>query len=487
MKPRHLISPFFGKSLTLALFLLFGTLLQVAPSLAQAEGAAAAARAPASQGEITLSFAPVVKATAPAVVNVFSKRAVKQRRRPSLFDDPFFKRFFGDQFGGRQKRERMESSLGSGVIVSEDGLIVTNHHVINGATEIKVVLSDRREFSAELIVDDERTDLAILRVDTEGARLPTIPLRDSDDVEVGDLVLAIGNPFGVGQTVTSGIVSALARTQVGIGDFSFFVQTDAAINPGNSGGALVTTDGQLLGINTAIYSRGGGSVGIGFAIPANMVRTVIESAKNGGALVRAWTGITGQTLTSDLAMGFGLDRAGGVVVSQLYGGGPADRAGLKPGDVILSVDGVEIGDYESLRFRVATRDLGDAVPLEVWRSKKSLALNLPIEAAPELPPREVVRLRGKHPLSGAQVANLSPALAEELDLPGAWSGVIITKIARGSTAQRIRLRPGDVLLGINDRAVAEVADIEGALGTSQSRWRIKFSRGGKVRSIDIGR
>ncbi|WP_179953914.1 DegQ family serine endoprotease [Denitrobaculum tricleocarpae] len=486
MKPRHILSPSCCKAFVVALALLVGS-LQASLSWAQTDSTAAGARVPSSEGEIKLSFAPVVKATAPAVVNIFSKRQVTQQRRPSLFDDPFFKRFFGEQFGGQRKRERMESSLGSGVIVSEDGLIVTNHHVINGATEIKVVLSDRREFPAELILDDERTDLAVLRVDPEGARLPTIPLRDSDDVEVGDLILAIGNPFGVGQTVTSGIVSALARTQVGIGDFSFFIQTDAAINPGNSGGALVTMDGQLLGINTAIYSRSGGSVGIGFAIPANMVRTVIDSAKNGGALVRAWTGITGQTLTSDLAMGFGLDRAGGVVVSQLYGGGPADRAGLKPGDVILAVDGVEIQDYESLRFRVATRGLGEQVPIEVWRGRQNLALNLPIEAAPESPPREVVRLRGQHPLAGAQVANLSPALAEELDLPGAWAGVIITKIARGSTAQRIRMRPGDVLLGVNDRSIAEVADIDGALASSQSRWRIRFSRGGKVRSIDIGR
>ncbi|WP_282606949.1 DegQ family serine endoprotease [Pelagibius sp. Alg239-R121] len=483
MKPRSFITMFLSTVLVLAT----SAAVTMTPAKAQTDSANDSSRVPFSQEEMTLSFAPVVKTTAPAVVNVFSKRAVKQKRRPSLFDDPFFKRFFGDQFGGAQKRKRMESSLGSGVIVSGDGLVVTNHHVINGATEIKVVLSDRREFSAELVVDDERTDLAVLRVDPEGAVLPTIPLRDSDDVEVGDLVLAIGNPFGVGQTVTSGIVSALARTQVGIGDFSFFIQTDAAINPGNSGGALVTMDGQLLGINTAIYSRSGGSVGIGFAIPANMVRTVIESAKSGGTLVRPWTGITGQTLTADLAMGFGLDRPGGVVVSQLYDGGPADRAGLQPGDVILSVDGVKIEDYESLRFRVATRDLGEAVPIEVWRSKNNLALKLPIEAAPESPPREVVRLRGQHPLSGAQVANLSPALAEELDIPGAWVGVIVTKIARGSPAQRVRMRPGDVLLGVNDRDISQVADIDGALATSKKRWRITFRRGGKVRSINIGR
>ena len=243
---------------------------------------------PTSRIQIELSFAPVVKQVAPAVVNIFSRRIVRQRAVSPLFDDPFFKRFFGEDFGMLGvPRERIQSSLGSGVIVSPDGLIVTNYHVIKGSDEITVVLPDRREFAATLVLDDERTDLAVLRIDAGNDALPSVDFRDSDDVEVGDLVLAIGNPFGVGQTVTSGIVSATARTQVGISDYSFFIQTDAAINPGNSGGALVTLDGKLLGINTAIFSRGGGSIGIGFAIPANMVRTVVACAARGGEIVRA--------------------------------------------------------------------------------------------------------------------------------------------------------------------------------------------------------
>ena len=233
---------------------------------------------PNSQAEIKLSFAPLVKKVAPAVVNIFTRKTVTQRSFSPLFDDPFFRRFFGGQLRKSPKsRKKVQNSLGSGVIVKSDGIVITNHHVIKGAEEITVVLSDRREFGAEIIVSDKRTDLAILKIRELNDELPFLALRDSDDLEVGDLVLAIGNPFGVGQTVTSGIVSALARTQVGINDLNFFIQTDAAINPGNSGGALVSLDGKLVGINSAIYSKGGGSVGIGFAIPTNMVRTVFNN------------------------------------------------------------------------------------------------------------------------------------------------------------------------------------------------------------------
>ncbi|MGH6947065.1 MAG: trypsin-like peptidase domain-containing protein, partial [Kiloniellales bacterium] len=287
-------------------------------------GLAQTASVPVSREQIQLSFAPVVKQVAPAVVNIFSRKVVEERRISPLFDDPLFKRFFGEDFGlFGMPRERIQNSLGSGVIVTADGLVVTNHHVIGDADEITVVLSDRREFPAERVLDDERSDLAVLRIDPKGEPLPTVALRDSDEVEVGDLVLAIGNPFGVGQTVTSGIVSGLARTGVGISDYSFFIQTDAAINPGNSGGALVTLDGKLLGINTAIYSRTGGSIGIGFAIPANMVRTVITSALSGGEIQRAWIGLVGEELTNELAARFGLDRPQGVVVNRVFVGGPA--------------------------------------------------------------------------------------------------------------------------------------------------------------------
>jgi serine protease Do len=455
------------------------------PALAQTDGAVTV---PESQGQIELSFAPVVKRVAPAVVNIFSKRVVRERAVSPLFNDPFFKRFFGEDFGMLGvPRERIQNSLGSGVIVSAEGLVVTNHHVIQGSDEITVVLTDRREFSATLVLDDERTDLAVLRIDAGNGKLPHVEFRDSDTVEVGDLVLAIGNPFGVGQTVTSGIVSATARTQVGISDYSFFIQTDAAINPGNSGGALVTLDGKLLGINTAIFSRGGGSIGIGFAIPANMVRTVVASAERGGQIVRAWTGLVGQPLTRDLAEGFGLDRPGGVVVSRIYPNGPADQAGIDKGDVILAVDGKAVNDEESLRFRVATRELGGLAKVEIWRDRQRHSVDFPVVPAPETPPRDETPLRGNHPLAGAVVANLSPALAEEKDLPGAWEGVIITKIARGSPAHRLRFSPGDILIAIEDVQIKDVAGLTAELARPSERWRISFSRGGQVRRVEFNR
>ncbi|MEE8499469.1 MAG: DegQ family serine endoprotease [Kiloniellales bacterium] len=441
---------------------------------------------PGSQAEIQLSFAPVVKKVAPAVVNIFSKRVVRQRRVSPFFNDPFFKRFFGEDFGMfGLPRERIQSSLGSGVIVSEDGLIVTNHHVIKGATEITVVLADRREFPAEMVLDDERTDLAVLRIDPGAKKLPHLAFRDSDEVEVGDLVLAIGNPFGVGQTVTSGIVSATARTQVGISDFSFFIQTDAAINPGNSGGALVTLDGKLLGINTAIYSRTGGSVGIGFAIPANMVKTVVASALRGGELMRAWSGLTGQALTQDLAEGFGLETPGGVIVKKVYPGGPADQAGVRPGDIILGLDGRRVADVEAFRYRIATRDLGGNAELEIWRGRTTQTLVLPLRAALEDPPRQETRLSGQHPLAGAVVANLSPALAEELDLPGAWEGVIVMQVVRGSPARRLGFKPGDMVLAVNRKAVTQVSALAEALEGAKAHWRISFSRQGQVRHVEF--
>jgi serine protease Do len=465
----------------LAFGLLISTLLTIpAPVLAQTKAV------PGSRAELGLSFAPVVRQVAPAVVNIYARRVVAQRPVSPLFDDPFFKRFFGEDFGlfGRP-RERVQNSLGSGVIVDGDGLVVTNHHVIAGATEITVVLSDRREFPAEIVVDDERTDLTVLRVETEGETLPSVPFRDSDQVEVGDLVLAIGNPFGVGQTVTSGIVSALARTQVGINDFSFFIQTDAAINPGNSGGALVTLDGKLLGINTAIYSKSGGSIGIGFAVPSNMVRTVVASAQNGGRVVRPWIGLTGQTVDADLAEGLGLDRPGGVVVTQVYDGGPADQAGIRKGDVILTVGGQPVNDLESFRFRVATARLGDRAKVELRRKGRTKTVTLPLVQAPETPPRNETLLSGRQPLAGAVVANLSPALAEEIDRPGAWEGVIVFKVRRGSLAHRLRVRAGDIIVAVNGKEVKRVGDLQAALSRPTERWEITLSRNGRVRTLEI--
>lgn len=459
--------------------------------LALAMGAPATAQerqVPSSRAEIRLSFAPVVERTAPAVVNIYARRVVEERVASPLFDDPFFRRFFGDRFGPQQRREREQRSLGSGVILDPSGLIVTNEHVIKGAQEITVVLSDRREFEAEVVRTDDRTDLAVLRVHPRDGKLPALELGDSDTLKVGDLVLAIGNPFGVGQTVTSGIVSGLARTAVGISDYSFFIQTDAAINPGNSGGALVTLDGKLVGVNTAIFSKSGGSVGIGFAIPANMVRTVVASAKQGGRIVRPWLGFTGQTVSADLAEGLGLKTPGGAIVREIYPGGPAAAAGLRRGDVVRAVDGQRVDDMEGARFRVATKQPGGEVTLSVIRpGRGERRLELPLRAPPEDPPRNETTLRERQPLQGAMVANLSPALAEELDRPGAWSGVVVLEVARDSLARRFGFRSGDEILAVNDIEVERVAELERALRRAGDVWRIKYRRDGKVQSIGVRR
>ncbi|MGH7088404.1 MAG: trypsin-like peptidase domain-containing protein, partial [Stellaceae bacterium] len=291
-------------------------------------------RAPPTREAIRLSFAPIVKVAAPAVVNVYSRRVVRQQ---PLFDDPVFRQFFGDNSPFGRARERVQSSLGSGVIVDPSGLIVTNDHVVKEAQQIRVVLSDRREFEAKVLLADARADLAVLKIDPHGAALPALALGDSDRLEVGDLVLAIGDPFGVGQTVTSGIVSALARS-AGVSDFRSFIQTDAAINPGNSGGALVDLDGRLVGINTAIFSQSGGSIGIGFAIPAAMLRPMLQAALHGGRIVRPWLGASGQPVTAEIAPTLGLAHPEGVLVKDVAADSPAAKAGLHIGDVILDVE-----------------------------------------------------------------------------------------------------------------------------------------------------
>ncbi|NNG05313.1 MAG: DegQ family serine endoprotease [Inquilinus sp.] len=441
---------------------------------------------PDSREQITLSFAPLVRQTAPAVVNIYTSRVVRQRTVSPLFDDPFFRRFFGDDLPFGRSQERTQNALGSGVIVDPGGLIVTNHHVIAEADQITVVLSDRREFDATVVQSDEGTDLALLRIDANGTALPHLTLADSDELEVGDLVLAIGNPFGVGQTVTSGIVSALARTTSGITDYNFFIQTDAAINPGNSGGALVAMDGRLVGINSAIYSRSGGSLGIGFAIPANMVRAVIASVDAGGRVTRPWLGAEGQLVTQDIAQSLGLEVPGGVVVSRVDDDGPAARAGLRVGDVILSVNGRPVDTTDALRFRVATRPIGERATLGINRAGRSMELAFDVEPPPEMPPRDVTRLGGRHPLTGATVANLSPALIEEIGYDGSLRrGVIVLGVARNSAAARLRLQPGDVVVRINGTAIADVAALRRLLNRGAEQWSIAIRRGDRTLETTI--
>ena len=440
---------------------------------------------PGSQAQIAYSFAPVVKQVAPAVVNIYTRKVVQGRALSPFLNDPFFQQFFGNQFGFGVPQQRVLSSLGSGVIVGADGLIVTNNHVIQDSDQITVVLNDRREYPAKVVIADERIDLALLRIDTGGMKLPTLPLADSDQLQVGDLVLAIGDPFGVGQTVTSGIISALARTQVGISDYGFFIQTDAAINPGNSGGPLVTMDGKVAGINSAIFSKTGGSVGIGFAIPANMVAAFLAAEKSGGRLQRAWIGAKGESVGVDMAEGLGLSHPTGVVVDEIYPGGPAARAGLQQGDVILAVNGKEVDDQGSLQFRLATLAAGGEATLTVQRAKQQMTLPVRPVPPPETPPAQRTELAGAEPLAGATVANLSPAVADQLQLAGEWHGVVIVKIQRGSTAHRLGLAKGDIIESINGRHTANVKDLQDALNAANGSWELTFSRDGQSRTLQI--
>ena len=454
----------------------------VALAVTPPPAAAAEKVVPGSAGDITLSFAPLVKKAAPAVVNIYARKVVQARQVSPLFDDPFFRRFFGEGFGRGfgAPQERVQNSLGSGVIVDPKGVIVTNHHVIDGADEITVVLADRREFAAAVAGTDERTDLAVLRIDAKGEALPFLDFRDSDSLEVGDLVLAIGNPFGVGQTVTSGIVSALARTQVGISDLNFFIQTDAAINPGNSGGALITADGKLVGINTAIFSKSGGSHGIGFAIPGNMVRSVIAGIAQGGRLVRPWLGASGQTVTAEIATSLGMPRPMGVLVNEIHPRSPIREAGIAVGDAIVAVAGQPVDDPQALKFRIATLGVGQTADLTVWRRGRERHVTLKLVAPPEDPPREVSEIGGANPLTGATVANMSPALAEELGIDPAPEGVFVIELKRGATANRLGFKPGDRILAINGEETATVGRLKTALARPADRWRVSLNRGGNV-------
>ena len=432
--------------------------------------------APQSPAQVRLSFAPVVKKAAPAVVNVYASRVETMPRNP-LFDDPIFRRFFG---GGGGEDQRVQKALGSGVLVDPSGLVVTNHHVIEGMTEVRVALADKREFEADIVLRDPRTDLAVLRIKS-GGDFPVLELGDSDALEVGDFVIAIGDPFGVGQTVTQGIVSALARTQIGISDYGFFIQTDAAINPGNSGGALVDLDGKLVGINSAIYSRSGGSMGIGFAIPVNMVKGVVAAARQGGKVVkRPWLGANLQNVSGDIAETLGLERPAGALVASVFDVGPAADAGLKRGDVIMAVDDQSVEDAESVGFRLAVKPLGGVAKLKALRNGRTLELTLKLASAPEIPARDAITIKSRSPFAGAQVMNLSPAVLEELSLEGPREGVVVAAVADGSTAAQVGVQKGDVVAAVNGQKIATTRDLEKACAERTRLWDLVIMRGGQT-------
>ena len=445
------------------------------PALAQER------RVPSSTAELRLSYAPIVQRVQPAVVNVYAAKMV-QNKNP-LLEDPIFRRFFGLQ---GQQGEQMQRSLGSGVLVDPSGLVVTNVHVIEGADQVKVSLADKREFEAEIILTDTHSDIAVLRLKDSNERFPTLDFANSDELMVGDVVLAIGNPFGVGQTVTHGIISALARTQVGITDYQFFVQTDAPINPGNSGGALVDMSGRLAGINTAIYSRSGGSQGIGFAIPANMVRVVVASAKGGGkAVKRPWLGAKLQAVTPEIAETMGLKLPNGALVANVAPNSPAARAGLKPSDLIVAVEGQAIEDPNAFDYRFATRQLGGGAQIDVQRAGKTVKLTVPLETAPDTNRDEIV-LTARSPFQGATVANISPAVADELHLDSQTEGVVVVDLADGATAAGVGFQKGDIILAVNSQKISKTSDLDKASKTASRLWRITVVRGGQQINVTLG-
>ncbi len=426
-------------------------------------------RPPPDAAAMRFSFAPIVRRVAPAVVNVYSKRLVRQQV------DPFW-----GMFGATG--ERTEQSLGSGSIVRADGLILTNHHNIAGAQEIMVVTADRREWPATVLIDDARADLAVLKIDTRGEKLPTININDTDQPLVGDLVLAIGDPFGVGQTVTNGIVSALARSGVGISDFSSFIQTDAAINPGNSGGPLVDMAGDLIGVNTAIISASGASAGVGFAIPAATARQVVDAALGGGHSVsRPWLGVKVQALTGEMARSLGLEAPRGVVVTEVWPGGPGARAGLAQGDVLVSVNGQEVDDEGGLNYRIGALAPGAEASLVVRRNgAPARTLTARLEPPPAQPAADSLTVTGRNPLAGATVINLSPAAALDSGAdPFSGHGVMVAKV-EGGYAQTLGLRTGDFIRNINGRAIAATADVAAAVRVAATSWTLTIERGGRT-------
>ncbi len=438
---------------------------------------------PPNREAAQFSFAPVVKKVAPAVVNVFV-RGRQQQSQAQQAQEQFFRQFFGDRFGVPQ--ERVQNSLGSGVIVHPDGLVVTNTHVVKvgGNAEIKVVLTDKREYDAHVVMQDEKADIAILKLDGGDGHFNFLEFADSDDLEVGDLVLAIGNPFGVGQTVTQGIVSALARTEIGQSDAQVFIQTDAAINPGNSGGALVDMNGRLAGINTAIYSQSGGSIGIGFAIPANLVKLFVESAISGRKVTRPWIGAKFEPVTRDIASALGIERASGAIISRITQQSAAADAGLQVGDIVTSVDGTVVDDPRALTYRLTTRGIGSKAKLEFLRKGRIQTVELALKAAPEPGKADIRNLSGNHPFDGARVETITPPLADEMSLDED-QGVVVLSVRPGSIAANLGFSANDIVVSVGGQQIDSAATLETLFKQRQSVWQVEVKRQGRLVTLQI--
>jgi len=412
-------------------------------------------------------FSSVAKMVLPAVVNVSSSKMVRTSQKMSpFFSNPLFQQFFGNQFSVPQ--EQREHSLGSGVIVSPDGYIVTNNHVINGASDVKVMLGDKREFKAKIIGADAKTDIAVLKI--EAQQLPVLAFGDSSKMETGDFVLAIGNPFGLNGTVTMGIVSATGRGGLGIEDYEDFIQTDAAINPGNSGGALVDVRGDLIGINTAILAGGGGAggeggnEGIGFAIPSNMARYVMDQILKNGKVIRAWLGVVIQPVTPEIAKVFGLSEAKGALVGDVEPNSPAGRAGIEKGDIILDLDGQPIESSRDLQLKVGTMKPDTVARLMIFRNGVKREINVTLGVMPSSKAESSSESsQAQSALQGVSVDNLNPDILQQLGLPANTLGVVVTNVSQSSAAAEAGLQRGDVIQQVNRKPVANVREFETAV------------------------
>ncbi|MFP3874709.1 MAG: DegQ family serine endoprotease [Thiohalophilus sp.] len=430
--------------------------LLLAFSLLLVAGNSAALPTHDSQGRELPSLAPMLDKVTPAVVNISSTGRVRVQGNP-LLDDPFFRRFFDMP---EQPRERRTQSLGSGVIVDADkGYILTNNHVIEHADQIKVTLRNGNSYDAELIGADPDSDVAVVKIDADN--LTAVPLADSDSLRVGDFVVAIGNPFGLGQTVTSGIVSALDRSGLGIQGYEDFIQTDASINPGNSGGALVNLNGELVGINNAIFSRSGGNIGIGFAIPVNMARQIMAQLVEHGEVRRGRLGVQAQDLTRELAMAFELKQGEGAVITQVEDGSPADKAGLQSGDIVIEIDGKRVRDANTLRNRIGLLPIGSQVRMKVLREGKTETLTATIEKPARQQARGGEKLHAH--LTGARFADID----EGHRLYGRIEGVLVSDVEQGSPAWSAGLRPNDVIVSVNRQPVKNLAEMREQIGNNQ--------------------
>ena len=446
--------------------------------------------------QMTLSFAPLVEQVSDSVVNIYAKRVVESRA--PLFRDPFFQRFFGNRLG--PSRRRVENSLGSGVIVDPSGLIITNYHVIEGAREIQIGLRDGRTFAARILLRDQKLDLAILQSEGAPRDLQPAVLGRNEDLLVGDLVLAIGNPFGVGQTVTVGIVSGLARSGVGVSDFQSFIQTDAAINPGNSGGALVSMNGVVIGINTAIFSRSGGSQGIGFAVPSDIARLAVEAAREGREIRRPWLGFSGDKIERDVMEALGLEQAQGVIVADIHPQSAGQRIGLRKGDIILSVGskdkglsddlakGKALADMEELRYHALLAGVDEILPLHILRKNQRLVLSFPLEEPPQIPPRNPVTI-ANGPFKGAVIVNLSPAVIESLNLGSAAlqkTGVAIESFKNRSQASRLGFKKGDIILSYNGQDIQTTDQLANLTRQDiRQKYQVIIERDGRQRRVNF--